>query len=165
MIQTMEWPFYYRTYPERCIIQFKPCHDKGNHFSIVWPETKGSISHHDFQEMDKQVREYLARNQGRVSFTIIKACANCTYGRFDEPLETMLLGFRDKYKGLNKVKNLPVNDPQHQHLKDHVVWDETHPIAFHIHHRSADADFTNTMKGNLGDCVVLLFEEFVLHKK
>ncbi len=148
--------FYYRVYPDRCTIQLKPCSDKTNHFSIVWPAKRGTIAKEDFEAMDAQIRHYIEQRGGQLEFQIIKACENCTYGRFEAGFEQLVLStFRTQYAGINCVKDLPLDDAKHQHLKTTIVWDEDHPIAFHIHSRSPDKRFTDIMKSPMGTVVVL----------
>lgn len=162
----LSWPFCYRTYPDRQTIQFKPSHDKTNHFSIIWPVKKKAIAQTDFEVMDKRIRNYLAEHGHVIHFTIIKVCANCTYGRFESEFEELVLDCRKQYQGINIIKDLPLDDTKHQHLKEEgVVWDEDHPIAFHIHSRSrtgnegVDFVFESAMKGPMNSTVVLKFEE------
>lgn len=151
----MEWQFRYRTYPKQRAIQLKPYHDKANHFSLVWPESKRSISEADFAAMDAAIRAYLEQCGGVLRFTIIKACLNCTYGRFEPGFEQLVLGFRAHYPGINAGKDLPLDDPKHQHLREDGFWDDAHPIAFHIHNRYAhgdpalDAAFNAMAKGDM----------------
>lgn len=155
-MEGLSWAFRYRTYPSKRAIQFKPHHDKTNHFSIIWAKSKGDISQADFEAMDRQLRDYLIRCGGIVQFRIIKACLNCTYGRFDDALEQLVLGFRTTYSGIYTIKDLPLDDPKHQHLKtDGELWDEAHPIIFHIHSKSDDASFSAMMRGARNSVVTL----------
>jgi hypothetical protein len=158
----MEWQFRYRTYPKHRAIQLKPYHDKGNHFSLVWPESRRSISDADFAAMDAEIRAYLVQCGGVLRFTIIKACMNCTYGRFEPGFEQLVLGFRARYPGINAGKDLPLDDLKHQHLRDEDgFWDDAHPIAFHIHNRyehgepALDAAFNAMAKGSAEPTFIL----------
>lgn len=68
----------YRVYPKQCAIQLKPLHDKTNHFSIIWTKDKGA-SKTSFSTIETD------RNCN-LQFVILRACANCTYGRFDDSI-------------------------------------------------------------------------------
>jgi len=63
----------------------------------------------------------------------IRVCANCTYGRFDQSFEDLIIDIRNTYPGISTKKDLPLDDEQHQDLKEVELWDEHHPIIFHIH--------------------------------
>ena len=157
------WDFRYRVYQKNQAIQFKPAHDKTNHFSIVWSKDKKNITEDAFNKIDKGIRKYLHQHGGKVTFTIFKACENCTYGRFEEEFEDLILGYRATNEGIYRGKDLPLNDPKHQHLKQEVVWNEEHPIIFHVHSKSCtgdeelDTNWTAMMKMPLGTRVALNF--------
>lgn len=40
---------------------------------------------------------------------------------------------RNTYPGVSTKKDLPLDDEKHQDLKEVELWDEHHPIIFHIH--------------------------------
>lgn len=133
------WSFRYKVYPKQRAIQFKPYHDKTNHFSIVWGNKK-EFSENDFITIEQRVREYLVSHNWTLTFTILRACTNCTYGRFDPEFEELILQLRRDYPFLSRKKDLTLGDPKHTDLHQKVVWDEEHPIIHHVHGRSETGD-------------------------
>lgn len=135
------WTFRYKCYKKQKAIQLKPFHDKGNHFSIIWGE-KRAISDKQFASIDSEIRDFIIQNFGCVlTFTIIRVCTNCTYGRFDQDFEKLILSLREKHKNfVSRKKDLPLSDPKHIDLHDKILWDESHPIIHHIHGRSQTND-------------------------
>lgn len=141
----LTWSFRYRAYKKQRAIQIKPAHDKTNHFSIIWTKNKKTISDEAFQEMDEGIRAYIANNG--LTFRLIKACKNCTYGRFSDEFENLISQYRKKYD-IYDGKDLPLDDPRHQHLKDTETWDADHPIVFHIHSKSSNNDWYEFMQSS-----------------
>ena len=164
-----EWDCVYRSYPKNRAIQIKPSHDKINHFSIVWAREKGQISESDFDAMDKGIRNYLHDHGGKLTFRIVKACMNCTYGHFDREFEDLIKGYRAVYHGIFAGKDLPLDDQRHQHLKAEEAadfgpdggWTAENPIIFHIHSRSntqdaeKDARFSAMMRSERNTVITL----------
>jgi hypothetical protein len=133
------WEFRYRTYQKRSVIQLKPFHDKENHFSIIWTKGKAQgkgLSKDQFDEIDNQIRNFIHAKGDRLVFTILRACTNCTYGRFDDDFEKLILDLREKYPEICHDKDLTLDDPKHVDLHDKVLWNEKNPIFHHIHGRS-----------------------------
>lgn len=127
--------FIFRVYPKQRAIQFKPVHDKHNHFSIIWTKEK-ALSKEDFELIRQEITEYLQKHNNQLTFTIYRVCENCTYGRFDDDFEQLIFSFRKRFKGIYSGKDLPLDDPKHQFLKDLVKWDEENPIIHHVHGQS-----------------------------
>lgn len=152
----LTWSFHYRAYPKKRVIQFKPAHDKANHFSIVWSKQRAEFSLEDFNVMDAVIQTYLKEKNGVLSFRIIRACKNCTYGRFDDSFEQLILGFRATYPLLCRDKDLTLDDPKHQFLKAVETWDETHPIIHHIHSESKDEVWVDFLRNSSRNSVLTL---------
>lgn len=126
-----KWKFRYVVYKKQQAIQLKPTHNKHIHFSLVWFSEK--VSPEIFQQVENLVREWLI-NHHILRFTILRVCANCTYGRFDDEFESFILHLRDIYP-LARKKDLPLDDVNHSQLKERITWDEDHPIMHHISSR------------------------------
>lgn len=75
-----------------------------------------------------------------------------TYGRFEQELEDM----RKHYPFLSRIKDLTLDDPKHQFLKEHEVWDEDHPIIHHIHSESDDPVWVDFMRNSSRNSVLTL---------
>lgn len=134
-----KWSFYYRTYPSQRAIQIKPLHDKTNHFSIIWTKEKKNFTDEQFKEIDNVIREYLQNN--KLAFRIIVACKNCTYGRFNDSFEKLIIKYREKNKAIYRGKDLTLGlNKEHEPLKLVENWTEENPIMFHIHGRSETED-------------------------
>lgn len=136
--------FRYRVYPKQCAIQLKPEHDKTNHFSIIWTKDKKSLAK-DFPAIEAEIRNYITSHGNKLHFTILRVCTNCTYGRFDDRFEEMIINMRAKYPAIYTGKDLTIGDPKHVDLNKSlqildITWDESHPIIHHIHGRSKTGD-------------------------
>lgn len=153
--RVLEWKFYYRVYSKQRAIQLKPCHDKTNHFSIVWTKDRKGLSLEAFNKLDMMLRAYIESRNNVLNFRIIRACKNCTYGRFEQDFEEMILEMRKNYP-LCKNKDLTLDDPKHQFLKTDEVWDEDHPIIHHIHSESDDAVWVDFMRNSSRNSVLTL---------
>lgn len=105
-----------------------------NHMMIVWPFKKSEVSAADFEFMYVEMCKYLEEHNNQLRFRLVKTCTNCTYFRALDEFEDLILGFRKRFK-LNNKKDLTLDDPRHEHLKEIEVWDEEHPIFFHTHSR------------------------------
>lgn len=151
----LEWEFRYRVYPKQRAIQFKPHHDKTNHFSIVWTKNKKGLSLYNLTLMDKILRNYIEAHGNTLSFRIIRACKNCTYGRFEQDFEDMILEMRKHYP-LCKNKDLTLDDPKHDFLKQSEIWDEDHPIIHHIHSESDDPIWVDFLRNSSRNSVLTL---------
>lgn len=149
--------FRYRVYPKQCAIQLKPLHDKTNHFSIIWTKDKKTLVK-DFPVIEAEIREFIMARKCKLQFTILRACTNCTYGRFDADFENLILDLRKRYPAIHRVKDLTLGDPKHADLSAKMmeigsVWDESHPIIHHIHGKSctgdmiADSRWESTFRG------------------
>lgn len=153
--RTLEWAFRYRAYRKKRCIQLKPWHDKSNHFSIIWTKQKDQISQDQFDIMDGLIRMAIAANKGILHFRVIRACKNCTYGRFDAPLEELILDLRKSYP-LCADKDLTLDDPKHQFLKETEPWDAEHPIMHHIHSASTNERWKDFMSNaSLGSVLTM----------
>ncbi len=138
---TFKWPFYYRTYEDQKAIQIKPSHDKTNHFSIIWTKDKKGITSEQFQIMDRDIRAYLAAHNNKLTFRIIVACKNCTYGRFDDEFEALILRHRRENLAIFRGKDLTLGyNDVHAPLKLLEDWTDDRPIMFHIHSKSDTDD-------------------------
>lgn len=93
----LEWDFCYRVYTKQRAIQFKPLHDKANHFSIVWTKDRKGLTLEDLNKMDEIIKTYIRSNGNVLTFRIIRACKNCTYGRFEQEFEDIILDLRKKF--------------------------------------------------------------------
>lgn len=134
-MEPLTWKFRYRSYKKQRVIQLKPHHDAENHFSIVWCKGK-KLTVDEFAFIDNKIRMFIQNNDSSLTFTILRACTNCTYGRFQQSFEDMILALRDEYPQLCTNKDLTLGDPKHVELLNLVRWDEKHPIMHHIHARS-----------------------------
>jgi hypothetical protein len=106
-----------------------------NHMMIVWPPKKADISAEHFEYMYEELCRYLDLHDNTLSLRLVKTCTNCTYFRGEDEFETLIFGFRKRFK-LNDKKDLPLeDDPRHAHLKELEVWDADHPIWLHAHSR------------------------------
>ena len=137
--RNMEWGFRYRAYKKQRVIQLKPVHDNTNHFSIIWTKNKKNMTEEHFNQIDQALREYIISNNNKMSFRIIRACKNCTYGRFEQSFEDIILGLRKQYD-ICAIKDLTLDDTKHEFLKKVEVWDVDHPIIHHIHSKSETDD-------------------------
>ena len=165
----MRWPFVMRVYGKKtkqCAIMFKPYnvqhpvdvsdYDKNNHFSIIWAKKWRNVPDDMFERFAAEIEMYLRSHT--LSFRIIKACLNCTYGRFCNEFENMILQFRKECPELSTAKDLTFDDPKHQHLKDEELWTQDYPIWAHIHNRTGpNADFNSFMQGPRGSVLTLDF--------
>ena len=66
------------------------------------------------------------------------------------------MDLRRRFKEISTQKDLPL-DGEHKHLREVELWDEDHPIIFHIRHSTTmfegnenqtDIDFSNLMKSD-----------------
>jgi hypothetical protein len=151
----MEWAFRYRAYRKKRCIQLKPWHDKSNHFSIIWTKQKDKISEEQFDRIDTMLRSIIAANRGILHFRVLRACKNCTYGRFDANFETFVLELRKSYPVCTN-KDLTLDDPKHQFLKETEKWDADNPIVHHIHSASTNERWTDFMaNSSLGSILTM----------
>lgn len=95
-----------------------------------------ALSSDDFDKIVKRIKDLIIEKGNVLTFTILRACTNCTYGRFDDDFEKLILCLRDEYPVICKDKDLTLGDPKHQELHTLVCWDEKNPIFHHIHGRS-----------------------------
>ncbi len=148
--QTLHWPFIYRAYSKKRCIQLKPAHDKTNHFSIIWSKNK-TMTLEEFKIMDAGIRAYLTsktltsktetKEKCEMTFRIIKACKNCTYGRFEQEFEDLIIKYRNTYQSVSKEKDLNLGlENRNAHLKTEEIWDDEHPIFHHIHNKIRTED-------------------------
>lgn len=145
------WKFRYRVYKKQRAIQFKPFHDAQNHMSIIW--TKGKeLSKEQFDAIDAELRHYIQLHHNLLTFTILRACTNCTYGRFSDEFENLILSFRARYKGVFTGKDLTLDDPKHAKLHELVEWSTERPIIHHVHGQSDNADWEALFRGPDGAC-------------
>ena len=152
----MEWNFRYRAYKKTKTIQLKPYHDNQKHFSIVWSKDKNLIALEDFNIMDTEIRNYIINNNYKLNFRIIKSTTNCTYGRFNAEFENLILKYRKIYN-LCTDKDLPLDKPDHGHLKIEELWNEDNPIIFHIHSRDEkDEIWQNLLRNSSKDTILVL---------
>lgn len=107
--------------------------------------------------MDKGIRDYIASKSNVMTFRIIKACKNCTYGRFEQEFEDLIIGYRNTYSSVSKEKDLNMGlENRNAHIKDEEVWDDEHPIFHHIHGKGT------TKRDKLDDDIVdARFNEFM----
>jgi hypothetical protein len=171
-LDILDNPWILRVYKKQKAIQIKPPHNKHIHFSIIWGN---DIAPEDFATMEKEIRAFLAKTP-KLSFRIIRPCANCTYGRFDESFEDLIMGFRKRFEGISAKKDLPLENEEHQDLRlllneSHDPWNEEHPIIFHIQAFSkkmlyeggepdlVDITFQNLMKSDRNTVVSVTFSE------
>lgn len=152
----LEWEFYYKVYPKQRAIQLKPHHDKTNHFSIIWTKDRKTLTPEILTLLDKTLRDYITVNGNVLHFRIIRACKNCTYGRFEQEFEDKILDMRKQYPFLSRIKDLTLDDPKHQFLKEHEVWDEDHPIIHHIHSESDNPVWVDFMRNSSRNSVLTL---------
>lgn len=137
--------FRYRVYPKQCAIQLKPLHDKTNHFSIIWTKDKKALAK-DFPAIEAEIRKFITDRDCNLHFVILRACTNCTYGRFDTEFEKLILDLRRRYPAIHYEKDLTLGDPKHADLPAKMMtagmtpWDESHPIIHHIHGKSSTGD-------------------------
>jgi len=140
-VRQFRWPFCYRTYLSQRAIQIKPSHDKTNHFSIIWTKEKKNIKPEQFEVMDKGIREYLATHNNKLTFRVIVACKNCTYGRFNKEFEDLIMTYRNQNSAVFRGKDLTLGlNNEHEPLKLVEDWTDANPIMFHIHGRSNTGD-------------------------
>jgi 2-oxoglutarate dehydrogenase complex dehydrogenase (E1) component-like enzyme len=59
--------FIFRVYPKQRAIQFKPIHDKHNHFSIIWTKEK-ALSKEDFEIIRQEIVDYLQHQSNKLPF-------------------------------------------------------------------------------------------------
>jgi hypothetical protein len=130
-LDILDKPWVLRVYKKQKAIQIKPPHNKHIHFSIVWGN---DITPEDFATMEKEIHTFLAKTP-KLSFRIIRPCANCTYGRFDESFEDLIMGFRKRFEGVSAKKDLPLENEEHQDLRrslqgSHDPWQHVHWLIF-----------------------------------
>jgi len=141
-----EWSFDYRYYAKKRMIQLKPKHDKGVHFSLLWQDKARPVEAEKFKEAHNACIAYLEAHDWKVAFTVVKVCENCTYGHMDEAFEEVLLSFRNALKLCCK-KDLPLDDPRHMHLTEGDVVVVKEPVFLHISHsRSSDEKFNTFLQ-------------------
>jgi hypothetical protein len=143
----MSMEFVLKHYKKGASIQLKPKQDISTdparcvHFSIAWFKD-ATLSKEEQRRATALLFERLSaivtEKQGRLTFRVVKACENCTYGHFDEEFEAAVVQAR-KETVFCADKNLP--------LEKHTELPQDVPIMFHIaHSRSIDASFNERLK-------------------
>jgi hypothetical protein len=151
----MEMNFVLKHYKKGATIQLKPVEDISTdparcvHFSIAWFANQNKLDQNKSSSKEEQrlitaqlfsmLIDYLKTTNNKLSFKIVKACENCTYGHFDTPFEDIVSHTRQQHNSLNTEKDLPLH--LHPELPQNV------PIMFHIaHSRSTNAAFNDFLK-------------------
>jgi hypothetical protein len=140
--------FQLKHYKKAASIQLKPTDDISTdperpvHFSIAWFRGTGDLSKDKQREATAALFATLKRvveeNGNALTFTIVKACENCTYGHFDDPFEAAVLDARGSVPFCTD-KNLPFDK--------HPELSTERPLMFHIaHSRSSDETFNALLK-------------------
>lgn len=139
--------FNLKHYKKSASIQLKPKDDISSdpercvHFSIAWFKGKELTKEEQraaTAEIYTKLKNYLAKTDSKLKFTIVKACENCTYGHFDKEFEEIIANARTAYP-LCAEKDLPLT------LHPELPTDRT--VMFHIaHSRSTDLKFNHFLK-------------------